>query len=129
MGRTFEILSDDQYSQNADIQDLQAFLSFLARVQMFTRSYAEYEEDSLYMAIDFILYDAERNILDLDHPELLSGEDANRVNAVQLNIPIGSFHGDERDQCYIDLALAIAHHLGWRLYDCDRGMYLEPSSS
>jgi len=129
MGRTLEIRSDDQYSQNADLQDLQVFLSSLDHVQMISRSFAEYEESSLYMTIDFVLYDAERDYLDLDHPELLSREDANRVDAVQLNIPSGSLHGDERDQSYIDLALAITRHLGWQLYDADRGIYLEASSS
>jgi hypothetical protein len=124
MGRTLEIRSDEQYSQNADLQDLHAFLSSLAHVQMITHSFAEYEEDSLYMTIDFVLHDAEGDYLDLDNPELLSCEDANRVDAVQLNIPIGSLHGDERDQHYIDLALVITRHLGWHLYDCDRGMYL-----
>jgi hypothetical protein len=81
------------------------------------------------MTIDLVFYDESRNMLDLDHPELLSLENANQVNAIQLNIPIGSLHGDERDQCYIDLALAIARHLRWRLYDCDCGTYLDLSPS
>jgi len=131
MGRSLEIRSDEQYSQNADLQKLNTYISSLAYVQILTRSFAEFEkiEESLYMSIDLVLYDKDGNLLDLDHPEALTHDDAHRVNAVQFNIPIGALHGDERDQSYINLALEIAQHLSWPLYDCDRGIYLEPSSS
>jgi hypothetical protein len=129
MSRDFEIRSDDQRRKSVQLEVVRKILSTLEGIQVIDDRYAEFEdeENELWMPIHLVYYDQDGTLY--DETNLPLEEVANMTNSISLHLSSGSLHGDKRDISYIKIGLEVARILDWRVYDQDRGQYVNPDDS
>jgi hypothetical protein len=118
MSYDLSIRADPHYSRFALVGPLAAFLSRLPGIlPNGDRGFIWESPPKRLMEIDLEVVDREGNLVEEE------GQTYPEVNCISLHIPYGGFD-DTRERPYLPIASAIAGHLGWRVFDHQRGRHI-----
>ncbi len=120
MSYDLTIRSEDDYSRYAKVEPLAAFIATLPEMRPNGEGFTFGDDASRYMEIDFEAVNEDGDNIE-EH-----GKDYREINRVALHIPY-SMLGNQPERAYLPTAFAIANYLGWRVFDEQRGEYLDPA--
>jgi len=111
MSIELEVRSDDDYSRGTEREDVVAFL---------LQAGAQGQSDGLF------LYTKDQCRVEIDLGDPAEGR-SDRVHSVGLRVPAGA-RSESADES-LRIALSLAQHIGWRVYDPQRDGYVDPSEA
>jgi hypothetical protein len=120
MSYDLQIRSDDEYSRYAAVKPLAKFIASLPGVRPNGQSFMV-NQGPHYMEIEFEVVDADGE--DIEE----YGKEYPEINAVRFHIPYPHL-GEAPERDYFPTVYAIAKFLGWRVFDDQRGEYLDPEA-
>jgi hypothetical protein len=118
MSYDLTIRADDRYSKSAPVGPLSQFIGQLTYIRANgDRGFAWEAPPDRWMEIDLEVVNTEGDNIEE------KGRTYPEVNCVSLHIPYGHFD-DSRERPYLPVARTIAEHLGWKVFDDQKGRYI-----